>query len=394
MFLGGTLEIKEEVFELGYIPPYLVVRKEKLNELFRIVLPILRKRIRTVVIKGEAGVGKTLIAKMALRRLRNRAEKEGIPFLVVYLKRIDSSYSALVQILEKLSEAMVKAGLNRIPASIPRRGFAFEELFSLFKSTLKMRGIRLGVILDNLVPFPIREKKLLEELVKEEESENQPGIAIICITSPEAEGELVEILKLPFVIEMPAYKEEEIKKILLQRIELGIIKGRVEEEAISTIAQLAVERGGNATFAIRLLRNALMEAQWKNQNVLKEKHVKKALEKLPRTLTQKTKETITGLLFHEKLILLAIAKALKRKDSETVTIGEVEKTYIEICKKLKVSPRKHTTVWEAVKKMEHLNIIHTRLSGKGFKGRTTLISLTHYIPSLEALSRFLEKTLI
>jgi cell division control protein 6 len=46
-----------------------------------------------------------------------------------------------------------------------------------------------------------------------------------------------------------------------------------------------------------------------------------------------------------------------------------------ICEQNSLEPRKHTQFWEFIKQLDHLNIIHTELSGKGQRGRTQNITL-------------------
>nr|NAZ29076.1 cell division control protein Cdc6 [Caldivirga sp.] len=94
----------------------------------------------------------------------------------------------------------------------------------------------------------------------------------------------------------------------------------------------------------------------------------------------------------EKLFLLAIVNALRRKrDSAYVTFGEAEDEYIMICEKYGLrSRRSHGQLWHYLKDMENTwRIIETRPSGKGMRGRTTLISIPY--ESLDVLAQELTR---
>jgi cell division control protein 6 len=88
------------------------------------------------------------------------------------------------------------------------------------------------------------------------------------------------------------------------------------------------------------------------------------------------KEELAYLTMHQKLLLMAISKLLKKGDSTYVTIGEVEESYGALCESMNVTAYKHTQVWSDVNELSRKGIIETQLSGKGVRGRTTMIGLS------------------
>ncbi|MEM5822500.1 MAG: cell division control protein Cdc6, partial [Ignisphaera sp.] len=48
-----------------------------------------------------------------------------------------------------------------------------------------------------------------------------------------------------------------------------------------------------------------------------------------------------------------------------------------------IKPRKHTQIYEYVNNLKHMNIINAKLSGKGLRGRTTLLSIVAPLDALE-----------
>ena len=57
-------------------------------------------------------------------------------------------------------------------------------------------------------------------------------------------------------------------------------------------------------------------------------------------------------------------------------MGEVEKSYSALCENMGVSANHHTQVWNDINELARKGIIEARLSGKGVRGRTTLIGLS------------------
>ena len=75
------------------------------------------------------------------------------------------------------------------------------------------------------------------------------------------------------------------------------------------------------------------------------------------------------------MTLLSIAKRLKKEETAYVNTGDVEKTYSITCEEYKEQPRAHTMFWNYLKEIENAGFIYIKLSGKGKRGTTQLISL-------------------
>jgi cell division control protein 6 len=72
-------------------------------------------------------------------------------------------------------------------------------------------------------------------------------------------------------------------------------------------------------------------------------------------------------------------------------MGEVEDVYRVVCEEYKKTPRAHTQLWKYMKDLSVTGMVSTKLSGKGVKGKTTLIGLT-FTPA-SAMSKWLESIL-
>nr|MCG2909603.1 cell division control protein Cdc6 [Stygiolobus sp.] len=79
----------------------------------------------------------------------------------------------------------------------------------------------------------------------------------------------------------------------------------------------------------------------------------------------------------------------RREGLDFFPMGKVEEEYRYISKTLGEEPRRHTQVFENIRKLKLMGLINTRQSGKGMRGRTTLISLP--IPISNELEELIDK---
>ncbi|MEM3515245.1 MAG: cell division control protein Cdc6, partial [Saccharolobus sp.] len=91
---------------------------------------------------------------------------------------------------------------------------------------------------------------------------------------------------------------------------------------------------------------------------------------------QEIMDSILYLDLHQLILLKALIVALNKSKADEVTMGTLEEEYITIARELGEEPRKHTQVYEYLRKLKAIGIINTKQSGKGMRGRTTLISLS------------------
>ncbi|MDA4127277.1 MAG: cell division control protein Cdc6, partial [Thaumarchaeota archaeon] len=146
---------------------------------------------------------------------------------------------------------------------------------------------------------------------------------------------------------------------------------------------------GDARYALDLVYRAGKLADDSESPRVLPEHIRSAKASLP---PQFRKEELVYLTTHQKLLLMAISALLKKGDSTYVTIGEVEKSYSALCERLNMTAYHHTQVWSDVNELSRKGIIETQLSGKGVRGRTTLIGLS--LVSAKELMGELEKGMV
>jgi cell division control protein 6 len=187
------------------------------------------------------------------------------------------------------------------------------------------------------------------------------------------------------------YSSSELVTILKDRVELAFKEGSVNESTLEIVADIASIRG-DARYAIELLWRAGKYADSEGSMEVKPEHVRKAAGALYSTLRN---EYLTTLTLNEKLILLALSRALEENNVAYLSMGELERAYMIVCEEHNYPPRSHTQIWKHIRLLSATGLVSTKFSGKGSRGRTTMIGLTS-IPassmvkcmeaSLEALS--------
>ncbi|MEM2128084.1 MAG: hypothetical protein QXN86_00280, partial [Candidatus Methanomethylicaceae archaeon] len=128
---------------------------------------------------------------------------------------------------------------------------------------------------------------------------------------------------------------------------------------------------GDARYALELLWRSGKYADAEGSSKILPEHVRRAQS----DVLQFPIHIIMDLPLHERLFLLSVARALRKSKSAYVTMGEVESVYRVVCETRSIEPRKHTQFWEYLQNLKNLGILQTKISGSGFKGKTTLIGL-------------------
>ena len=173
------------------------------------------------------------------------------------------------------------------------------------------------------------------------------------------------------VVNLSSYTATQLHDILLQRVEEAFKEGTVGPSVIEFISDIAGEYG-NARYAIELLERAGIYADMERSREVLPKHVRLARTTLPPELR---KDVLLTLDSHECMVLLALARRLRDQTIDYVTMGELKQEYEVVCEEYGRRALGYTQFWKRLKNMVDLGVITAKASGKGFKGRTTLISL-------------------
>jgi cell division control protein 6 len=288
---------------------------------------------------------------------------------------------------------VVKKVAQQILPSIPDRGFSAQELFESLWKILEDENIYLLLALDEadfLISVAGEKDAPLYFLSRvADEYMNRPQRMSLILITRNLEflsglERSVQSSLLHNVVRFEKYTAEQLYDIICARGLEALKEGVLGEGVLSLIADMSGSRG-DARYALELLWRAGKYADAESAAVILPEHVRKA----QLDASQFPMHIVLELPLHERLFLLSVAKVLKKNKSAYVTMGDVESTYRVLCESNGIEPRKHTQFWEYLQNLKNLGILNAKISGAGFRGKTTLIGLLNL--SVEAVERGLSE---
>ena len=369
-----------------HVPTNLVHRESELKALsraFKVMLESPGSAAQKVTLVGDVGVGKTAVTKRFGSTMESLVKSRGIDLRYIHVNCYKDRTLFLV----------IKKVTQQILPSIPDRGFSAQELFEILWKLLEDENIYLLLALDEtdfLVSVAGEKDAPLYFLTRvADEFINKPQrLSLILITrNLEFLSNLeksVQSSLLHNVIRFERYAADQLYDIIRARSLEAFEESSVGDEVLAMIADISAVRG-DARYALELLWRAGKYADAESASKVLPEHVRKAQLDVSQFPMQIVKE----LPLHERLFLLSVAKVLKKKKSAYVTMGDVESTYQVLCESNKVEPRKHTQFWEYLQNLKNVGILYTKISGAGYRGKTTLIGLLNL--SVEAVEKGLSE---
>ncbi|MCE4599863.1 MAG: AAA family ATPase [Desulfurococcales archaeon] len=380
-----------KVLDESYIPDSLRVRDAEASMLIGRYLNRFREGLGSTDISliygslGKVGIGKTTLARYVGLALERETRRYGVNFKHVYI----NTYSApsLHQIL-----TLIASQLNM---GITVRGSAAIEVLKAITDYLYRRDLHILVILDefqSLLMSPRVDDDHLYLLLRVyEEIPAKDGINRINYLLIGQDFRVVSHMKeripqvesqIGFRLYLKPYSKRELYDILEQRAEKALEPHAWNEYLLDMIADYygydELKGGdGSARKAILTLRMAAEIAEVKGSPSILEEHVRLALSE--NAVASIPLDDLRGLNTHELLILLSIASSIL-EGKGLITTGELREKYNEIAEFYGESPRGHTQFHVYLRNLNALGLIDLKPSGKGVKGRTTLIRLSPEIP--------------
>ena len=371
--------IDEVVLDLQYVPRELLHRDEEirfLTGLFKFILDTPYEMSQRVVIVGDVGSGKTVMAQRFGLNLMEEAKKRRVKakYIHVNCREVRGSLFMVIQ-----------RALRVFRPTFPDRGYSSNEVLDTMMRVLDEDEQQLVLCLDEVDALIEKEGgDALYNLtrVQEERIEGARRLSIICISkNPEVFKDLDRSTLSTLqrnVIRMSQYTNMQLSDILTSRSELAFKPGAVSPEIIDFVGELASREHGDARYAIDLLwRSGKYSDTAYAKEVLPE-HVRKAAATLFPVLKP---EEIRRLNRHEQLVLLGIARHFRHSNEPHATTGEVELSYQVVCEEYGEKPRGHTQFWKYLNTLSRLDAVTTKLYASE-KGRTQRVSLDK-IPSEE-----------
>jgi len=353
-----------------YVPVNLVHREEQLRRLasiFKVIIENPGAVSQKAILIGSVGVGKTAVSKRFGALIEEAARKRGVALKYVHINCHRDR--TLFLIMKKIAQTILP--------SLPERGFSAQELFQVVWKALEDEGKYLLLALDEvdfLVTVSGEEPLYFLTRLADEYLNRPQRISLILISREpifQLFDESTQSTLLHNIVKFEKYTPDQLYDIVKLRAEEAFVEGAVPDETLLLISDIAGKKG-DARYALELLWRAGKYADYEYSRFVLPEHVRRAQSDVSPGFST---AILRDLSKHEKLVLLAIAKTLKSKKSAYATMGDVESVYKTLCEEYGEEPRKHTQFWEYIQNLKGIGLISTRISGPGFRGKTTLIGL-------------------
>ncbi len=369
-----TLFKNRDALSPHYVPDYLPHRETQIEELSRILAPILSgRKPENVFIYGKTGTGKTAVTRFVLRKLQSFAEKKSLPVKGIYINcRVhNTQHRVFLKILSILSP------------DEKYLGFSTAHLYDEILQKVSRDGLRLIVVLDE-VDHLRGVADTVYALNRANDELESGSISLVGISNsisfrdsldPRVKSTLCQ-RELIF----PPYNAEELRNILEERAKLAFKEGAVEPGAIALAAAYAANQSGDARYALHLLLRAGDLASEEGAERVTEEYVRRAREIVDEDIVSELVKTLPE---HEKIFLLALAnmelqrKGIKGFGRRVITSGELFDAYRKLCKEFGKNPVSERWLREYLSELEMYGIISVTVAGKGFRGNTRIISLNY-----------------
>jgi len=378
----------ESKLDINYVPARLSHRDSQLNLLtrfFQFAIESPGKMAQRALVVGRVGTGKTALAKLFGLKMMQMAQERGVNLRYVHVncrERRGSLFMILQQVI-----------LDFYP-HFPKRGYSSEELLQMLMQVLDEQNVFVILVLDELDALIENEgADALYKLTRVNESrlKSVQRLSLIGILRRlEVLSVLDESARSTLqrnVIFLEDYSKSQLRDILAARVTLAFKNGVVLDDALDLIAESAEREGGNARYGIELLWRAGKYADASAAAEVSPECVRRASS----SVYPVQKEAVFSLGLHEQLFLLGLARRFKKSKEAYLSMGEAEEAYRIVCEEYGEKPRRHTQLWKYVNNLTAVDILKSKGSGDGFRGKTTLIGLP-YVSAVE-LERELSKRL-
>ncbi len=353
----------KDVLSGSYIPKKIYHRDKEINQIASILVPVFRNQLpNNIFIYGTVGTGKSITTRYVTGELEEKTNNVKVIYINCKMKRVsDTEYRLLSRILSEFG------------IIVPDTGLPTETLYKKFFDVIDSENRILILILDeidNLV------KKIgdnfLYNLTRMNTELQKSKMSIIGITNDISFREALDArvrssLSEEEVLFSP-YNAVQLKDILSERAKNAFYDGVITDGVIRKCAAIAAQEHGDARRALDLLRVAGELAEREGSEVVSEKYVDRAQEKLD---TDRVVEVIKNQPRQSKAVLYSIIKSGK----SGVTTGDVLENYKMICKNNGLTSLTQRRVSDLITEYDMLGIITTKIVSKGRYGRSREISL-------------------
>lgn len=363
----------EAKLDINYIPEKLPHREREhrlLMEFFSFVTRCPERMAQRVIITGDVGTGKTVLAHHFGASITSEANKRAVKLRYAHVNCREKRGSLL---------PIVHQVITFFRPKYPARGYSEEEVLSTLMQILDEENITMILALDEFDSLIENEGSnavyKLTRLQEMRQGKPQRLSLVFIVRDLKSIDQIDASAKSTLqnnIINLERYGKQQLIDILNDRVAMAFELGTVEEDVVDLIAELSFKETGNARFGIELLWRAGKYADAQDSQVMEPECVRMAIASIIPSIRR---SDLASLERHEKLFLLAIARYFKENERAYASLSNIEKAYAVVCEEFDEKPNSHTQVWNYAKFLSSLGIIKVEVVALTEGGRTTQVSL-------------------
>jgi cell division control protein 6 len=427
---GEPIFENKEVLRPSYTPHELPHRNDQINRMATILVSALRGETPSnILIYGKTGTGKTASAKFVSQELESTSQKYDVPCEVEYIncEVTDTQYRVLAQLantfIEKnqqviadrldeyralRSDAVDDSGalaptefatLDELDARIeeleadaaemeevPMTGWPTDRVYSTFFEAVDYHERVVVIMLDEIDKLVEKSgDDTLYNLSRMNSELTRSRISIMGISNdlkftdfldPRVKSSLGEE-----EIVFPPYDANQLRDILQHRADIAFKQEALTDDVIPLCAAFAAQEHGDARRALDLLRTAGELAERSQAEIVAEKHVRQAQDKIE---LDRVVEVVRTLPTQSKIVLFAVI-LLEKNGVHNINTGEVFNIYKRLCEEIDADVLTQRRVTDLISELDMLGIVNAVVVSKGRYGRTKEMGLSVPVEETEAV---------
>ena len=363
---GRKLFQNHEALQSDFVPNHLPFRNAQLTSIGQILAPILHgSKPSNLLIYGKTGTGKTAATKHIITKLLQTITKKDIDTKFVYCnaRMTGTEYRTLAELA------------STIGLTIPFTGLAITEVLSRIQQLMKKTSLKAIFVIDEIdYLVTAYGDDLLYDLTNSSDKISPGFLSLIGISNDlqfkEQLGARVQSRLSEEELVFPPYSVEELRTILNERAQLSLNLNAYTTAAINLCAALSGSEHGDARRAVDLLRVAAELAEREGSDLLDERHVRMAVQKIDQ---DRVSDALRTLPIHAKIVLLASIYSA-HTDPARASSGLVYDKYCELCKKTGLESLTTRRVSGLLTELDTLGLVTAAVVNYGRYGRTKKIN--------------------
>lgn len=364
--------IDESKLGIDFVPDKLIHRDEEIRQLAQIFLPLLKSThfsSKNAIITGPNGAGKTALSKcfgVSIEGIAKNFDKN-IKYVHINCRLTKSNY------------LITKKIIGALGSEIPEKGYSIYELLSLLKKMLDSRDMHVILTLDEMNFLNIKEDNLIYMLnrLNDESTDGNSRVSLIGIEKNMAfihNLDLSTISSFQYnIVSFTPYTPDQIFDILSARASIALQEDACSEDILHFISKIAA-RNGDMRYSLEILYKAGKYADRQDLSKITPECIRHA-----QACTRENSDlhSLKGTTQNERLVLLAVCRALTSSKTSSITMGALKQEYFVVCEELECAPMRKSQLYIVIARLKLLEYVTVAPPASKKKGEDSTISIDH-----------------